>query len=733
MSMGADRKTSRLRIIAGSAVIPPVLAAVVALGVTVWRLGLWHFDLRVPVVYWGDALYETTLVKALTEQTWNYYIDRLGAPFGMPNVDFPIGCTFDFAIIKLLSFVIHNGCLLINVYWLLSLGLAAAFATLFLRSLRLRVSSSVCFGILYALIPFGFYRSISHLDLVHFLVPAGAYLAMSLCNRRTPEQTQTCEVAEFRDRRKLWLLRVTICVAIGLSFAYWAFFACIVIALCALLAFVFYRNVRVLGLAALYIVVIGSSDLLGISASFLYWHQHGHNKAMDFKYAAEADVYALTTRGMLTPIVGHPFPPWAALRHKIAAAKFPNDANESLMAALGTIGSVGFLVLLLIAVLRPRYTMLADTRLLSLAAVSLGIVLIAGSGGFGSLFNALVIKEFRCYNRISPYLSLFSFAALGIILDKAISNKSRLLRYAVLTSFVVFASFDQVPATLYAERGTIEKQFYLDDKFVRAMEADLPKGAMVFQLPHIGFPLDAGQYKINVNDNARAYLHSHSLRWSWGNIDGRNNDWPKKVAALPLPEFLRAIIRAGFEGLLIDRYGYVDTKLESEVRDDLGSPPKIDHGDRWVFFDLRGVRPDQVKANSTPRPPQLESEIAPAEFPTPSVVYLGKPGADRTGPNSTPDGAPDSVIQLEVDSRLLAEVTSWEIDANDGLGHWVSQKNNAAHYWPIAVDVGSTASSDTRTVTLYFADTGDPKIALFNVTARQPTGTVLFRTRVSTK
>ena len=69
---------------------------------------LWQRDLAVPFVYWGDALYHSVLVKALAEGTWHYHIARLGAPFGLDAVDFPIGCTLDFAVIKILTAIVHN-------------------------------------------------------------------------------------------------------------------------------------------------------------------------------------------------------------------------------------------------------------------------------------------------------------------------------------------------------------------------------------------------------------------------------------------------------------------------------------------------------------------------------------------------------------------------------------------------------------------------------------------------
>src|SRR5581483_10824192 len=99
---------------------------------------LWRFDLNIPAVYWGDGLYVNVLAKALTEGAWNYHIARLGAPFGLDAVDFPYGCTLDLAIIKILTVITRNPFLSVNLYWLLTIAMAGAFAALFFRSLQIR-------------------------------------------------------------------------------------------------------------------------------------------------------------------------------------------------------------------------------------------------------------------------------------------------------------------------------------------------------------------------------------------------------------------------------------------------------------------------------------------------------------------------------------------------------------------------------------------------------------------
>jgi hypothetical protein len=139
-----------------------IAAGLLSLLLVFFRMRLWQLDLAVPIVYSGDAVHGDVLVKALTEGTWNYHIPRLGARFGMDAVDFPIGCSLDFAVIKILTAIVHNPFLSINLYWLLSITMAGAFAALFFRSLQISHLFSAWFATLVAISPFVFYRNISH-------------------------------------------------------------------------------------------------------------------------------------------------------------------------------------------------------------------------------------------------------------------------------------------------------------------------------------------------------------------------------------------------------------------------------------------------------------------------------------------------------------------------------------------------------------------------------------------
>ena len=60
-----------------------------------------------------------------------------------------------------------------------------------------------------------------------------------------------------------------------------------------------------------------------------------------------------------------------------------------------------------------------------------------------------------------------------------------------------------------------------DGAFVAAIERQLPKNAMVFQLPVVDFPEHSAIERLSADDLIKeGYLHSKTLRWSAGGDPG---------------------------------------------------------------------------------------------------------------------------------------------------------------------------------------------------------------------
>ena len=110
----------------------------------------------------------------------------------------------------------------------------------------------------------------------------------------------------------------------------------------------------------------------------------------------------------------------------------------------------------------------------------------------------------------------------------------------------------------------------------------------------------------------RGYLHSKTLRWSYGTMKGREGDsWQRRVAAKPLSELVDALALAGFSGIYVDRYGYSDQgeKLEAALQDLLATKPIVSANKRLSFFNLAEFE-RQLRERYTPEQWQSKEQAA---------------------------------------------------------------------------------------------------------------------------
>ena len=90
------------------------------------------------------------------------------------------------------------------------------------------------------------------------------------------------------------------------------------------------------------------------------------------------------------------------------------------------------------------------------------------------------------------------------------------------------------------------------------MEAVLPAGAMVFQLPIMEFP-EAPAPGVPSYDHFRPYLYSKQLRYSYGSMKGRPREqWQQDLGKVPLAKAVEQIKDRGFAAIYINRNGFPD-------------------------------------------------------------------------------------------------------------------------------------------------------------------------------
>lgn len=550
------------------------------------------FPLRVPVTYGGDGMIFTVLAKVVHEDGF-VRATRIGAPFGSDVVDWPIGMWLPFGIMAGLIAVFREPGTAINLYWLSTVTFSAVAATWAFRRLRVRPGIALVLGILYGFQPYSFYRNIVHVNLAFPLVPLLALLCLRTGGTRPGDET----------RGERWVT-MTACLAQGFSYVYYSFFACVLLAIAAPVGWLRTGSGRLARRAGVAVLVLVAGTAVQLLPSALYWRRHGVNPDLEYKSAAQTDLFGLKLRHLLVPIDEHPVPAFRAFSARIRGAAFPGE-NENTFARLGTVGAIGFLAILGLllgrsaGLLPPR-----DEDLDGAAVLTLATLLIAVVGGFASFFSVLVSPDIRAYNRIVVFVSFFSVFVLGTIATRAASRWPALsgvrpaLRLAALGAVLVGGVLDQVPVVhLGTVRAGSDSAFAEDRAFTRAIEARLPAGAMVFQLPHSTIPVDRNSRPpMEYYDPGRAYLHSRTLRWSWGSVIGRTHEWQAVVGAQPPREMLPLLAIAGFSGVWVDRFGYPDGQgpqfdaIENELAEVSGETPLVSSLGRYSFVSIERYR-----------------------------------------------------------------------------------------------------------------------------------------------
>ncbi len=253
--------------------------------------------------------------------------------------------------------------------------------------------------------------------------------------------------------------------------------------------------------------------------------------------------------------------------------------------------------------------------------VSLSFVL-ATIGGLASLIAFFVTRDIRGWNRISLFIAFFSLLATSLLLDallRRLAARARSSRLALVTGAAVcavvltLAILDETSSFAVPKYEKDAKQWVSDATFVREIEARMPRGAAIFQLPYVPFPEGYGATGTSVsapNPNygttyelARGPIHaSNALRWSYGAMKGRPADWQAPLATQPLYLSLAAAAVAGFDGLWVDPHGYsaaARPRLVPVLERLLGVGPLLSPAHDLIFFDLRPFAADLARS----RPP----------------------------------------------------------------------------------------------------------------------------------
>ena len=278
---------------------------------------------------------------------------------------------------------------------------------------------------------------------------------------------------------------------------------------------------------------------------------HGPNAGAVVREYKWLEIYGLKIVDLIIPPITHRSDLLArfAFQHRADA---PLQDEGSYLGILG-IFSLGLLTFTAAAaVIRKRFEEIPpETWQVS------WILAMFTTGGLNAIIGAFGFTMFRTGCRYSVVILaiVLLFAARRMASLPLRSGLASLL--AILAAAVVL--WDQVPRPPdIKETQGIAFQIESDQEIVEKMEAALPPGAMVFQIPIMEFP-ESPAPGLSPYDHLRPYLFSNRLRYSFGSMKGREDtQWQRDLTNLSLADAVAKLRGMGFRAILINRNGFPD-------------------------------------------------------------------------------------------------------------------------------------------------------------------------------
>jgi phosphoglycerol transferase len=587
---GAAPGRSLGREIAGHA-----LAVTLCLVLLTGVLRLWRADLRAYLAGGGDGMITLVWIQNTLESGWYLHSDRLGAPFGQDLHDFPMAEGLHMLAFKLLGRISPDAAVILQVYFLLGFPLATLTSLFVLRHFRIAYVPALVASLLFTFAYYHFFRGIGHLFLAqYYLVPLGVMVALWL--HRDGGWLLYRDAESQKVRLRPWTPRalgaLAVCLLLASAGIYYAFFACFLYLVAGLAAALASKRPGPLVRAALLVGVTGLGVAANLAPSFLYHWRHGPNREVAQRLPGESETFGLKVVQLLLPADQHRLAPLRDLKERYHHWAVPLR-NENKGASLGAVGGIGFLVLVAGVLLRHRFRTGPPLLLDALVNLNLFAVLLGTIGGFGTVFAILVSPSIRCYNRISILIAFLSLFAVALLLDAGMHRyartpRRRLLFWGLCAVVLLAGVLDQTTSAFVPHYAFCKEKTEREAAFVQAVEAALPSGALVFQLPFVPFPEAIPPHRMEDYEHFRGYLHSRALRWSYGAMRGREGDaWLRTVSKLPPEQMLQALALGGFDALWIDRNGYLPgDATEQRLAALLHVPPLISADQRFAVYDL---------------------------------------------------------------------------------------------------------------------------------------------------
>lgn len=521
--------------------------------------GLNFNTLKFPISYsGGDDFTSYGNAKVILESGWTIHNELVGAPFSANMLDFPpfFLDNYGTCITKFFGLFTDNAFLALNLRYLSVPFISSILCYYVLIFSGMRRLLSVPLSISFVFLPYYFYRGIFHIVLTDYsFVVLSIFLCLYLYKHK--------EDNGWKINRSITLLVVLYCFLIANNgIGYYPAFSCFFLAVTALIVYFEKKEIKSIVPYLCTIICICVFFASNFIPAFIYNLENGKNPTAVNRLPIEQEIYGLKISQLILPntIYGSD-----RLTNRIKSYKISAPLqNENAASYLGLVPSMGFIFLIL-----SLFKVSKDPIINLLSKLNIAAVLLATIGGFSTIFSVFITSMLRGYNRISVFIGFISILALGILLNNAIDKiKHKKLATACISLLIICIVAIQLPR---GNNFVWAKLASSDADFIHSIEQSVPENSCIYQLPYKKFPETGPINKMNDYHLLTGFLHSKTLKWSYGAVKGRPADlWNEWVSNLPLSQRLKVLSIVSFEGVYVDwrAYSLKDREmLDKQLRD----------------------------------------------------------------------------------------------------------------------------------------------------------------------
>ena len=551
-----------------------------------------------------DAVLHYMLFKSATQSFTFADNSALGFPNGL-NAFFTQQVDASSAVImSIMALVIHNGLLLLNLFWLLTFVSAGITAYFFFRALRIRPGFAILFGTIFSIAPYHFIKVLYGHAFIgnYWAIPLiGILVLVAAGSEADPFRSWGDAAATSRSRiLRRTMPPVVLGFLVASTGAYFFVFGVIVVggvwAFTVIRTLVLGKRLRTLLGATSAIVPLGFFVVVEL---LLLAGGYGERTAVYFtRSPAESESFA----GKLVPLLA----PWTGSGVPFAGRiETTYDTASMILQGTGPVGtpivaSVGLILLTVASVVfavAGRGDLSAtwfgrivdDPRTRALAPAMGWTFLFYIVSGLGVVVALVAGPQIRAWSRISIVLMLIGLAFTALLIQGATTRFG--VRKILIGLVILTAVFDQVVGvhTIVHIRPTSDTAV---QEFVSAVDKALPNRCGVVQLPLKGFPESGPLGDLKDYDEAIPYLYTKGddLRWSYGAVTGTKGD---EFGHVTTPQnFAADVSSTGACAVEVDLAGYsADPKgWQAMVKAATGTTlPSLTSSDkRYLLFPVPG-------------------------------------------------------------------------------------------------------------------------------------------------